>query len=544
MSGQRLWWKHGVIYQIYPRSFQDSNGDGVGDLPGILARVPYLSDVLGVEAIWLSPFYPSPMKDFGYDVADYTGVDPVFGTLADFDRLVTALHARGLKIIIDFVPNHSSSLHPWFVESRSSGHNRKRDWYVWRDAKPDGSPPNNWLSVFGGPAWEWDEGTGQYYLHSFLPEQPDLNWRNPEVEEAMLHVLRFWLERGVDGFRVDVAHFIMKDPELRDNPPAPVGDDSNYKSMGGYDSQLHVYDMAHPDVHQEFRRIRAVLDEYSREHPRMMVGEIHVFDWPQWATYYGTTMDEFHLPFNFGLLRAPWEASAIRTVVDSVEGALPTGAWPNWVMGNHDEHRIATRLGREGARLAMLLLLTLRGTPTTYYGDEIAMTDVPIGPDQARDPWGLRVQDLGLGRDPERSPMQWNAGPNAGFCPAGAQPWLPIAADYGTYNVASEQGEETSMLSFARALLALRASSDALSQGSYRPIDAVPADCYVYERRAEGEGMLVLLNFASEERSVSVPGLRGTVAASTACDRQGEQVQDRMILRADEGCVVRLDEAG
>lgn len=544
MSGQRLWWKHGVIYQIYPRSFQDSNGDGVGDLPGILARVPYLSDVLGVEAIWLSPFYPSPMKDFGYDVADYTGVDPVFGTLADFDRLVTALHARGLKIIIDFVPNHSSSLHPWFVESRSSRHNRKRDWYVWRDAKPDGSPPNNWLSVFGGPAWEWDEGTGQYYLHSFLPEQPDLNWRNPEVEEAMLHVLRFWLERGVDGFRVDVAHFIMKDPELRDNPPAPVGDDSNYKSMGGYDSQLHVYDMAHPDVHQEFRRIRAVLDEYSREHPRMMVGEIHVFDWPQWATYYGTTMDEFHLPFNFGLLRAPWEASAIRTVVDSVEGALPTGAWPNWVMGNHDEHRIATRLGREGARLAMLLLLTLRGTPTTYYGDEIAMTDVPIGPDQARDPWGLRVQDLGLGRDPERSPMQWNAGPNAGFCPAGAQPWLPIAADYGTYNVASEQGEETSMLSFARALLALRASSDALSQGSYRPIDAVPADCYVYERRAEGEGMLVLLNFASEERSVSVPGLRGTVAASTACDRQGEQVQDRMILRADEGCVVRLDEAG
>lgn len=544
MSGQRLWWKHGVIYQIYPRSFQDSNGDGVGDLPGILARVPYLSDVLGVEAIWLSPFYPSPMKDFGYDVADYTGVDPVFGTLADFDRLVTALHARGLKIIIDFVPNHSSSLHPWFVESRSSGHNRKRDWYVWRDAKPDGSPPNNWLSVFGGPAWEWDEGTGQYYLHSFLPEQPDLNWRNPEVEEAMLHVLRFWLERGVDGFRVDVAHFIMKDPELRDNPPAPVGDDSNYKSMGGYDSQLHVYDMAHPDVHQEFRRIRAVLDEYSREHPRMMVGEIHVFDWPQWATYYGTTMDEFHLPFNFGLLRAPWEASAIRTVVDSVEGALPTGAWPNWVMGNHDEHRIATRLGRERARLAMLLLLTLRGTPTTYYGDEIAMTDVPIGPDQARDPWGLRVQDLGLGRDPERSPMQWNAGPNAGFCPAGAQPWLPIAADYGTYNVASEQGEETSMLSFARALLALRASSDALSQGSYRPVDAVPADCYVYERRAEGEGMLVLLNFASEERSVSVPGLRGTVAASTACDRQGEQVQDRMILRADEGCVVRLDEAG
>lgn len=542
MSGGRMWWKHGVIYQIYPRSYQDSNGDGVGDLPGILQRVPYLHEVLGVEAVWLSPLYPSPMKDFGYDVANYTDVDPVFGTLDDFDRLVEALHARDMKLIIDFVPNHSSNEHPWFLESRASRDNPKRDWYTWRDAQPDGSPPNNWLSLFGGSAWEWDEHTRQYYLHSFLPEQPDLNWRNPEVEREMLETMRFWLKRGVDGFRVDVAHFIMKDPELRDNPPAPVEDGSNYKDMGGYDSQLHVYDIAHPDVHGTFRKMRAVLDEYSRDQPRMMVGEIHVFDWPKWATYYGTNMDEFHLPFNFGLLRAPWEANAIRSVVDSVEGALPAGAWPNYVLGNHDEHRIASRVGREGARLAMLLLLTLRGTPTTYYGDEIAMQDVPVRPDQVRDPWGLRVQDLNLGRDPERSPMQWDAGPNAGFCPEGVEPWLPVAPDHTTYNVATEQENPHSMLALTCALLRVRGSSPALCMGRYRPIDDVPSDCYVYEREVEGERLLIFLNFGSEDRIVAVTGLMGSVIISTGLNRIDERIQEQVCLAPAEGVVVRTEQ--
>ncbi|RMF61789.1 MAG: alpha-amylase, partial [Bacteroidetes bacterium] len=295
------WWQTGVIYQIYPRSFKDSNGDGIGDLGGVLEKLDYLSDTLGVDAIWLSPFYPSPMADFGYDVADYTDVDPIFGDLATFDALVAEAHRRGLRVIIDIVPNHTSDRHPWFIASRSSRDNPKRDWYVWRDPAPDGGPPNNWLSVFGGPAWEYDETTGQYYLHSFLKEQPDLNWRNPEVRRAMFDVFRFWLERGVDGFRIDVAHYIMKDPLFRDNPPNPHRGDY-HKDMGEYDTQLHLYDKGHEDVHEVFRELRRLLDDYSRDRPRFAVGEIHIFDWNAWVRYYGDNLDELHMPFNFALL--------------------------------------------------------------------------------------------------------------------------------------------------------------------------------------------------------------------------------------------------
>jgi glycosidase len=401
---QPLWWQRGIIYQIYPRSFQDVNGDGTGDLAGIIRRLDYLSDTLGVDAIWLSPFYPSPMADFGYDVSNYVDVHPVFGDLPIFDRLVDEAHRRGLAVIIDFVPNHSSDQHPWFLESRSSRDNPRRDWYVWADAEPDGSPPNNWLSVFGGGAWEWDEATGQYYLHSFLKEQPDLNWRNPEVKQAMLDVLRFWLDRGVDGFRIDVAHLIMKDPELRDNPPNP-----NPPAPGApfreYDTQLHLYDKGHADVHAAFRDIRKLLDEYSVERPRMAVGEIHEFDWPVWAGYYGEKLDELHLPFNFALIFGAWTAASVRAIVDGLEAALPAGAWPDYVLGNHDVHRIATRVGPQQARLAMMLLLTLRGTPTLYYGDEIGMQDVEVPPDMVQDPFEKNVPGLGLGRDPERTPM-------------------------------------------------------------------------------------------------------------------------------------------
>ena len=405
------WWREAVFYQVYPRSFQDANGDGVGDLEGVRRRLPYLAETLGVDAVWLSPFYPSPMADFGYDVADYCGVDPLFGDLEDFDRLLAGCHERGLRLIVDLVPNHTSDRHPWFVESRASRHSPKRDWYVWRHPKPGGGPPNNWQAVFGGAAWEWDGATGQYYLHSFLAEQPDLNWRHPEVRAAMVGVMRFWLDRGVDGFRIDVADFVMKDPELGDDPPPGPG---------------RPRSRAHPDIHGVFRDTRLLLDEY--EPPRVAIGEIHEDDLAVWASYYGSG-DELHLPFNFSLLHAPWEAEEVRRRVEALEAALLAGAWPNWVLGNHDEPRLATRFGPGAARTAAMLLLTLRGTPTLYYGDELGLPQLEVPPERQQDPFGRRVP--GRGRDGCRTPMPWDAGPHAGFCPSGASPMAAAGAGRG-----------------------------------------------------------------------------------------------------------------
>ena len=313
------WWQTGVVYQVYPRSFGDSNGDGVGDLEGIRQHLDYLA-WLGVDAIWISPFYRSPMKDFGYDVADYTDVDPLFGDLAAFDRLLADAHARGLRVIVDFVPNHTSDQHAWFIESRSSRSSPKRDWYVWRDPKPDGGPPNNWISVFGGSAWALDAPTGQYYLHSFLAEQPDLDWRNPDVKRAMFDVLRFWLDRGVDGFRIDVAQFIAKDPLYRDNPPHPEPERMAY--MGAWSRQLHLYDFGHPDLHAIYREFRALLDSYPGD--RVSIGELHDEQFDVWAGFYGHNLDEIHVPFNFHLLFAKWEAARIRTIVDASRRRCPT----------------------------------------------------------------------------------------------------------------------------------------------------------------------------------------------------------------------------
>jgi alpha-glucosidase len=536
-NSKYLWWQTGVIYQVYPRSFKDTSGNGVGDLGGVLAQLDYLSDTLGVDAVWLSPFYPSPMADFGYDVADYTDVDPLFGDLATFDELLAQAHRRGLKIIIDLVPNHSSDQHPWFIESRSSRDNPKRDWYVWEDPKPDGGPPNNWLSVFGGPAWEWDEATGQYYLHSFLKQQPDLNWRNPALKAAMFDVVRFWLERGVDGFRIDVAHFIMKDPDLRDNPPNSNFSPSLHRPLGDYDLQLHPYDKNHPDVHLVYREFRQLLDAYSAANPRVAVGEIHIFDWPEWVKYYGANLDELHLPFNFALLGAPWNAQSVRAVVDGLEAALPPGAWPNYVLGNHDESRLATRYGRAEARVAAMLLLTLRGTPTLYYGDEIGMTDVVIPPEQQQDPWGLRVS--GLGRDPCRTPMQWSLAPNAGFsAPDVPDLWLPLAPDYQEVNVENQLADASSILSLYRRLLAYRQATPALQGGSYQAVDGVPKDCYVFVRQAEGQRIMVALNFSARDQRVTLNG--GTVILSTHLDREERISPDNLVLRGNEGVIVEL----
>ena len=534
------WWQTGVIYQIYPRSFRDTTGNGVGDLRGVIEKLDYLSDSLGVDAIWLSPFYPSPMADFGYDVADYTDVDPVFGDLTTFDALVAKAHGRDLRVLIDLVPNHTSDRHPWFIESRSTRDNRKRDWYIWADPQPDGSPPNNWLSVFGGSAWEWDEATGQYYLHSFLKEQPDLNWRNPEVKEAMFGVVRFWLERDVDGFRVDVAHYIMKDPHFRDNPLDPERGKSIHRPLGDYDSQFHVHDQGHPDVHNVYQEFRQLLDSYSDERPRVSIGEIHIFDWEEWATYYGEDLDELHMPFNFALLNVDWRAEVVRTVVDSLEEALPQGAWPNYVLGNHDEPRLASRYGREAARVAAMLLLTLRGTPTIYYGDEIGMVDVSIPPERLQDPWAENVP--GMGRDPCRTPMQWTGGPNAGFSsPQTEELWLPLADDYERVNVDCELKEPASFLNLTRRLLAYRKATPALTIGGYEPVDGVPETCYAYLRKTDDQWVLIILNFSDRRERVRIAARGGgEIALSTYLDRSGVVDLGALPVRGNEGLIIEL----
>jgi alpha-glucosidase len=512
------WWKTAVVYQIYPRSFQDTTGNGTGDLNGITERLEYLSETLGVGAIWISPFYTSPMADFGYDVADYCNVDPIFGSLDDFDRLLAEAHRRGLKVIIDWVPNHSSDQHRWFLESRSSLTSSKRDWYVWRDPQPDGSMPNNWQSVFGGPAWEFDETTNQYYLHSFLAEQPDLNWRNPEVVAAMHDTVRFWLDRGVDGFRIDVAHFIMKDPDLTDNPPAPPpSGDADFKAMGGYDRWDHVNDKGHPDVHQAFRDLRRVLDEYDGD--RFSIGEIHIFDWDEWADYYGNG-DELHMPFNFSLVWADWNATAIRSRIEGLEAVIPPHGWPNYVLGNHDEQRLATRYGPRNARAAAVLLLTLRGQPTIYYGEELGLHETDVPPEWAQDPWGIRVP--GMSRDGCRTPMPWTPAPGHGFSDPATEPWLPFGNDANQRNVEGQLSDPSSMLDLYRRILRIRKTRPSLHKGSIEFINDVPNGVLGFIRTDGTERTVVLINFTEETRPISVPG-GVTLLISTDEERTGIQ---------------------
>ncbi|MDB5372918.1 MAG: alpha-amylase [Belnapia sp.] len=532
MAGKgHAWWQSGVIYQVYPRSFQDSNGDGVGDLPGLLARLDHLV-ALGVDAVWISPIYPSPMADFGYDVADYTGIDPVFGTLADFDRLIAAAHARGLRVILDYVPNHSSDRHPWFVESRASRDSGKRDWYIWRDPAPDGGPPNNWLSEFGGPAWTLDAATGQYWYHAYLPEQPDLNWRNPQLRDAMLAALRFWLERGVDGFRVDAIHHLFEAAELRDNPPNPEWRPGQSPAR----RVIRAHTMDQPEVQEAITAMRRVADAYPGE--RLLIGEAYL-PIDRLMTYYGVALSGFQLPFNFHLLSTPWEARAIAALIARYEAALPPGAWPNWVLGNHDRSRLASRLGPRQARVAAMLLLTLRGTPTIYQGEEIGMTDVPIPPAQVQDPWERRVPGLGLGRDPVRTPMQWDAGAGAGFTTA-AEPWLPLAADWRSVNVAAQVGDTSSMLSLYRALLALRHAEPALAVGAYASTAINEDDVLAYERRDEATGrrLCIALNLGGHPRVLAGFAPGAYVLLSTHLDRPGGMINSMVRLRPDEGIVM------
>jgi alpha-glucosidase len=529
------WWQPAVIYQIYPRSFQDSNGDGVGDLKGVLKRLDYL-EWLGIEAIWLSPIFPSPMADFGYDISDYTNIHPLFGNLDDFDELLQAVHAKGMKLLLDLVPNHTSHLHPWFLESRSSRDNPKRDWYIWRDPGSAGAMPNNWLSVFGGSGWEWDEHTGQFYYHAFLKEQPDLNWRHPEVQAAMFDVMRFWLQKGVDGFRVDVMWHMIKDEQLRDNPPNPAYD----PRMGTYQQLLPVYSTDQPEVHDIVRKMREVMEESGKD--RVLIGEIYL-PVQQLVTYYGVDNRGAHLPFNFQLLSLPWDASQMAAAIDLYEGALPALGWPNWVLSNHDKPRIASRVGLQQARVAAMMLLTLRGTPTIYYGDEIGMRDVAIPFEEVQDPQGLNMPDKNLSRDPSRTPMQWDNSEHAGF--SEGRPWLRLDKTYGRVNVRAQQEDPYSMLSLYWRLIRLRRQEPALAEGQYTPVYA-DQQMIAFTRSLEGHAsFLVLLNLTHRPcyfRPVNFI-FKGKVEIAATPELEGSMVSGTVSMDGDEGMLIRLGES-
>ena len=523
-----VWWRRGSIYEIYPRSFQDSDGDGVGDLAGIERRLDHLVH-LGVDAIWIAPFFPSPMKDFGYDVADYCAVDPLFGTMDDFEQLLAAAHGRGLKLITDFVLNNTSDTHAWFVESRASRANAKRDWYIWRDPAADGGPPNDWLSIFGGPAWRLDQASGQYFLHSFLSCQPDLNWRNPAVEAAMFDVLRFWMDRGVDGFRLDALWMIAKDDQFRDNPPNPDW----HEGMIPYLVRTPVYSGDRPEAIEICRRMRVLADSYPGD--RVLIGETYL-PIARLMAYYGAKGDGLHLPFNFKLIQTPWKASEIHEIIRRYDGALPPGAQPNWVLGNHDNPRVASRVGGlEPARAAAVLLLTLRGTPTLYYGEELGLADVDIPPGREQDP--RAVTEPGFGRDPERTPMPWSADPNAGFTTG--DPWLPLTTDWAADNVEIQAADPDSTLNLYRRLLTLRRAEPALYAGSFTLLD-LQGEAIAYLREGDdGRRFLVVLNLSGEPGRYQAE-VGGRIVLGTRRAREGGMASGAIALGPHEAVVVAL----
>ena len=557
------WWKKAVFYQIYPRSFMDSNGDGIGDLPGIIEKLDYLNDgtqgSLGIDAIWFSPFFKSPEYDFGYDVSDYCDIDPRFGTLEDFDRLVAEAHRRGIRVMLDLVVNHTSHEHPWFKESRSSRDTPKRDRYIWRDGVgPRRRPPNNWRNNFFGPAWTWDEATQQYYLHSFLPQQPDLNWFNPEVRKAIEGVIRFWLERGADGFRLDVAHIYCKDEQLRSNPPfyrrpkieerMSPGDRSLmmnlYTIFGLPEFQVKRYNQHHPETHRVLKRFRQILDEYPE---KTSIGEILSEDPQVVASYYGNGNDELHMNFYFDFTHCRWKAGAFRRCVERWERLLPPEAWPAYTLSNHDIMRAISRYGGgedadARARLLAMMLLTLRGTPFIYYGEEIGMKEVRLSRRQLKDPVGKKWYPFYPGRDGCRTPMQWDSGPGAGFTTG--EPWLPFGPELERRNVAAQEKDPASLLNFYRKLIWLRKEQPALLEGSYRSVvEGIPDDCYLYLRETEEQRLLVALNFSSRRRNISLPSqLKASrMLISTDPRRAAGELDGLSELGPYEGCLISLN---
>jgi alpha-glucosidase len=524
-AGATPWWRAGVLYQIYPRSFADSTGNGHGDLRGVIDHLDHLS-WLGVDGIWLSPINPSPDADWGYDVSDYRSVDPDLGDLGDLDRLVNEAGARGIRVILDLVPNHTSDRHRWFVDARSARSASHRDWYVWADGKADGSPPNNWRSSFGGPAWTWDEGTGQYYLHNFLPEQPDLNWWNAEVADAFDEILRFWFERGIAGFRIDVANGLVKDRDLRDNPVTTDDDHPMVRSIG----LRPVYNMNQAEVHDVYRRWRGVADPYRA----MFLGETWVWDLETLMRFYGSGTDELDLALNFPFTFAEL-GRGTREMVEATDAALPEGAWPTWAGSNHDVGRFATRWGQgdgRRARAALVMLLTLRGTPLLYYGDEIGMPEVDVPRERLRDPVGLRRWPEDPGRDRGRTPMHWTSA--GGFTRAGVEPWLPMG-DAAACNVADQRDDPHSILHLCRDLIAVRREREDLHAGAYAALDA-PDGLWAWRR---GTGTVVAMNHGESSADLAVP--RGRVLVGTERSRDGEAANGTIRLDPWEALVLDAD---
>ncbi|MDQ1467062.1 MAG: alpha-glucosidase [Actinomycetota bacterium] len=530
MHREEPWWKTGVLYQIYPLSFADSNGDGFGDLRGVVDHLDHL-EWLGVDGLWLSPITVSPNADWGYDVADYCAVQPALGTLADIDLVIAAAGRRGIRVLLDLVPNHTSEQHPWFVESRSSRDSGRRDWYVWADPEPDGSPPNNWLSSFGGSAWTLDPTTAQFYLHNHLPQQPDLNWWNEDVRSAFDDIARFWFDRGVAGFRIDVCNMIVKDAELRDNPPATEADDFGARALG----QRTVYNGNRPEVHDVIRRWRAIAESYDP--PRVLIGETPVEAREALARFYGRDGDGLNLAFNFPFITADFAAEPLRRIVEETEALLPPDAWPVWTGSNHDMSRLATRWAGDDTKkigAALVMLLTLRGTPVLYQGDEIGLGDVPVARDRLRDPLGVRYFPAYAGRDAMRTPMPWRPGPGAGFTQPGVTPWLPLG-DPAACNVEDQRRDPASLLTLTRDLIELRRGTPDLRSGSYatRPAPSSSPGVWVWRR---GSSFDVVVNLAESEASLS--NVEGRVRIGTDRGRDGEPISGALHVRGWEALVI------
>lgn len=499
------WWRGGVIYQIYPRSYQDSNGDGVGDLPGITARLEHVAQ-LGADGIWLSPFFKSPMKDFGYDVSDYRDVDPLFGTLDDFRALVARAHELGLKVMIDQVLSHTSDQHPWFKESRSSRDNPKADWYIWADAKDDGNPPNNWLSIFGGSAWQWDTGRLQYYMHNFLSSQPDLNFHNPVVQQTILDDVRFWLELGVDGYRLDTANFYFHDRELRSNPGRgqPRADDPAVDAVNPYGWQRHLYDKSQPENLDFLRRLRALLDEYPHT---TMVGEIGDDDGLGRMAEYTSGGDKLHMAYCFDLLGKQHDAPYLHALFTRFLDIVGDG-WPCWALSNHDCVRVATRWGgaepdERLVRLAAALQFSLRGSPCVYQGDELGLPEADIAFEDLQDPFGIEMWPKFKGRDGCRTPMPWEAAaPHAGF--GSAKPWLPVSPAHPPLAVDAQAAHADSTLAFYTRFMQWRRTQPALVKGSMvmLPVDA---QVLAFVREHDGQRVLCIFNFSDRAAQWELP---------------------------------------
>ncbi len=508
MAGQS-WWRGAVIYQIYPRSFQDSNDDGIGDLPGVLARLDHVAS-LGVDAIWISPFFTSPMADFGYDIADFRGVDPLFGTLDDFDRVLAKAHALGLKVMIDQVLSHCSVAHPWFIESRASRDNPKADWFVWADAKPDGSPPNNWLSIFGGVAWTWEPRRGQYYLHNFLSSQPQLNFHNPAVRAAQLDNLQFWLDRGVDGFRLDSINFPFHDAQLRDNPakPAHLRSGRGFSPDNPYAFQYHLHNNTQPENLGLLEDIRALLDRYP---DAGALGEISSEDSLATTAEY-CTPKRLHMGYSFELLTEDGSAGYIRQTVEALEAKLTDG-WPCWAISNHDVQRAVTRWGGgDGddalAKQLVALVCSLRGSVCLYQGEELGLPEAELPFEALQDPYGKTFWPNFKGRDGCRTPLPWTDAADAGF--SRATPWLPVAVTHRSRSVAAQERDPDSVLQSVRAFLRWRKDKPALVQGSIRFVDA-PEDVLAFERAHAGQRLLLAFNLSPQAAAFALPQAAGLV---------------------------------